>query len=139
MQMSHVRYIPGQIQPPSVTPHSLSDHEQLRVRQERLEAACQAVAALSRKVGQAKQIIEFDCDRRKRALAKAMQPFLDAGDGLGVAEAKGRASFNYQEEMKELGQQLNDAETVKAQWEAAKIEWESCRSLLSLEKELVGL
>jgi hypothetical protein len=115
----------------------LSDHEQLRVRQERLEAACQAVAALSRKVGQAKQIIEYDGDRRKRALAKAQQPFIQ--DGLGVSEAKARASFNYQEEMKELGQQLKDAETVKAQWEAAKVEWESCRSLLSLEKELVGL
>jgi hypothetical protein len=118
---------------------NLSDHEQLRVRQERLETACQAVAELSRKVGQAKQIIEYDGDRRKRALAKAAIPFLSEGDGIGVSDLKGRASFNYQEEMKELGQQLKDAETVKAQWEAAKVEWESCRSLLSLEKELVGL
>jgi hypothetical protein len=117
----------------------LSDHEQLRQRQERLEAACQAVAALSRKVGQAKQVIEYDGDRRKRALAKAMVPYLDEGRGLGVAEAKGRSSFNYSEELKELADQLRDSEAVKAQWEAAKVEWESCRSLLSLEKELVGL
>jgi hypothetical protein len=117
----------------------LSDHEQLRVRQERLEAACQVVAALSRKVGQAKQVIEFSPEYRKRALAKAMSPYLDDGESATAADAKGRASFNYGEELKELAQFLNDAETVKAQWEAAKVEWESCRSLLSLEKELVGL
>jgi hypothetical protein len=41
--------------------------------------------------------------------------------------------------MKLLGKELKDAGRVKAAWEAAKVELESCRSLLSLEKELTRL
>lgn len=117
----------------------LSDMEQLRQRQERLDADIQTIAKLSVKVGKAKQVKEFHPIRRDRALALAMTPFLQAGDSAAAAEAKARASYNYGETMKELARDLEDAETVLAEWEAAKIISDSDRTQVSLEKELVRL
>ncbi len=65
-----------------------------------------------------------------------MTPYLDAGESSTAADAKGRASFSYGEELKALSAQLRDAETCKAEWESARIQWESARRLLSMQKEL---
>jgi hypothetical protein len=117
----------------------LADSQQVYQLQKRLQDAADKLAALVPQVGKARQIIEFASDQRKRALAKAMTPYLDGGESASSAEAKARASFNYGEEMLVLAKALTKAEQTKAEWEALKVAWESSRSLLSMEKELSRL
>src|SRR5947208_943700 len=114
----------------------LADSDQVHQLQKRLEEASEKISKLVPQIGKARQIIEFNGDMRKRALAKVTTTFLDKGESASAAESQARASYSYGEEIKELSRSLADAETTRAAWDAAKTEWESVRSLLSLEKEL---
>jgi hypothetical protein len=117
----------------------LTDSKELFDLQRRLAEAGDKLSRLVSAVGLARQVAEFNSDMRKRALALAMTVFLDQGESAAAAEAKARASFQYGEAMKDLAAQLRDAETTKAEWEAARIQFESCRSLLSAYKEMSKL
>lgn len=114
----------------------LADSREIYDLEKRLQHSADKLAGMVAAVGNARQVIEFTGDMRKRALAKAMTPFLDSGESATAADAKGRASFNYGEELKSLTEQLRAAESVKAEWEAVRIQWESSRSLLSMQREL---
>lgn len=114
----------------------LSDSREIYDLEQRLQSSADKLAGMVAAVGKARQIIEFSGDQRKRALAKAMTPFLDSGESATAADAKARASFNYGEELKELTGYLREAETAKAEWEATRIQWDTARSLLSAQREM---
>lgn len=90
---------------------------------------------MAQEVAKARQVREYDSDRRKRCLALAMKPFLEDGSAA-AAEALARASEEYQKSMKQLGNELVAAEKVIADYEATKIQWESARSLLAMQRDM---
>lgn len=114
----------------------LTDSSEVYVLEKRLSDTADSMARITKEIGKARQIIEFAGDMRKRALAKAVTPFLDQGESAAAADAKGRASYNYGEELKGLQAQLIEAETVRAEWDSLRIQFESARSLLSAHKEM---
>jgi hypothetical protein len=96
-----------------------------------------AMTALADDVGLARHVQNYDSDRRKRAIARAMAAALAGGDSAVKAEAEARASAGYAKELEQLSRESVAAEQTCAKWDALKITWETCRSLLSLQKETV--
>ena len=103
--------------------------------QKRLTHAADAISAMAHRVAQARQIKEFENDRRKRALAIWTLPFLKAGDSSAAAETAARAGEGYKTDMTKLAGELVAAEKVLVEYEAMKIQWESARSLLALQRD----
>lgn len=119
-------------------PQSQSDWSDVAALQQKLAECSEALSAMAHDVGQAKHIIEYDSDLRKRALARAMQPALAGGDSAAKAESEGRASKGYTDELNVLAKQHQAATVTIADYDAARIKWETCRSLLSMMKTQVG-
>ena len=117
----------------------LSDSEEVYRLQKRLMDADDELARLKTKMGQAYHILEYDGDMRKRALATATTPFLEKGESAAAADSWARASFLYEQQMKNLARAHETASEIKFQYEAAKIAIEVARSLLSMEKQLAAL
>ena len=111
-------------------PGQATDSAELAAIEQRLNAAAQKLAKLVPKVGQAKQIREFNSDQRKSALARAVTAFRGECKSASDAEFKARASFAYEQEMQRLAHDLQTAESVLASRDAIKCEWESAQSLL---------
>lgn len=114
-----------------------ADFSDVALLQQKLAECSEALSAMAHDVGQAKHIIEYDSDLRKRALARAMQPALAGGDSAAKAESEGRASKSYTDELNVLAKQHQAATVTITEWDAEKIRWETCRSLLSMIKEQV--
>lgn len=108
---------------------------------ERLNTAAVRLAKMTPLVAKARQIREFCSDRRKRALAVAVQEVMQAEPNCSAAAAehKARASLSYRETMLNLADEFTMAEQAIADHEARKVEWESARSLLSTHKAISGI
>lgn len=102
-----------------------------------LESARDELAGMVDDVGKAKQVKEWDSERRKAALAKYVSPLL-ASSSVSAAEHTARASEGYIEAMRVLQRDLYDAERTLAQYEAIKCKWESARSILGMQRALAG-
>lgn len=117
-----------------------ADHSDIEHLSTELLLASDALAQMTGQVAKARQIREYDSDRRKRALALAVQDVLghtpEAANA--AAEHKARASQSYQAAMGQLGAELREAEKMVAQWEASKARFEALRSLLSVQKNIVA-
>lgn len=111
-----------------------ADFSETLEMQQKLTWAADAMTAMAGEVAVARQVREYDGDRRKRCLALAAIPLLKSGASSAAADTEARASEVYSEAMKQLGNQLVAAEKVIATWEATKVQWESARSLLSMSK-----
>jgi hypothetical protein len=118
-------------------PGSVADWSDVAALQRRLIEAAETINLLAGDVGTAKHVIDYDGDRRKRALARAMQPALMGGDSAAKAEAEGRASETYAKELIQLGKEHQAALMVIAEFDAKRLEWETARSLLSMMKETI--
>lgn len=119
------------------SPGAVADWSSVTALQQRMAQTVTALAALADDVGMARHIQNYDSDRRKKALARAMAAALAGGDSVAKAEAEARSSPIYAKELEQLGKENANAEQVCAEWDALKIVWESCRSLLSLQRETV--
>ncbi len=97
----------------------------------------QELEAMASDVGLARHVQTYDSDRRKKALARAMGPALAGGDSVSKAEAEARASDVYAKELTQLAKEHMAAEQVTAKWDSSKLVWETCRSLLSMQRETV--
>lgn len=115
-----------------------ADYSTIEAISERLIEASDALGMMADRVAKARQIRDYDNDRRKRALSCAVADFLKSGESATAAEHKARASESYAETMKARGTEFAAAEAVIAEWDAAKIRWETARSLLSVQKSLVA-
>lgn len=102
-----------------------------------LESARDELAGMVDDVGKAKQVKEWDSERRKAALAKYVSPLL-ATSSVSAAEHTARASEGYIDAMRVLQRDLYDAERTLAQYEAIKCKWESARSILGMQRALAG-
>lgn len=97
---------------------------------ERAQMMVEAVAA-------ARQIKEFDSDRRRRALSVCVAPLLDAGQSGTAAEHQARASKPYGDAMAKLRTDYIQAETTIAAYAANAARMDALRSLISFQKQLV--
>lgn len=97
------------------------------------------LAAMSDDVADAKQIKEFNHDRHKRALSMVVADFLEQGESGVAAEHKARASGVYGAQLADLGEQYKAALRIIEKADAARVLWESARSLLSTEKAKLGI
>ncbi len=100
----------------------------------RMQRATKRLHEMAPMVGVAKQVREYDSDRRKNLIAKYQIAHLKKGEGVSASEALARADESYQAELLELGSQLADAEKTIAQWNAEQASFEASRSLLSFSK-----
>lgn len=113
-----------------------ADFSDVAALQKRLMQAADKLSTMAASVAQARQVREYDSDRRRRCLAVAALPLLTAGASSAAADTEARASEPYAAAMKQLGAELAAAEKVIAEWEAVKIQWESARSLLAMQRDL---
>lgn len=125
--------------PSAQTPSDLADWSDVEALQRKMAGMAEEMAVLAPDVGRAKHVLEYDSDRRKQALARAMRAPLAGGDSAAKAEAEGRASEVYAKELSQLGLEHKMSEEILMSWEAAKIGWETCRSLLAMQRETVRL
>lgn len=121
------------------TPVNTADHSDVVELQKRLMQAADKLSSMAGSVAQARQVREYDNDRRKRCLAVAALPLLTAGASSAAADTEARASEPYASAMKQLGAELAAAEKAIAEWEAQKIMWESARSLLAMAKSQMAI
>lgn len=115
----------------------MNDHSDIMLIEKRLENAIREIRNMTALVGHAKQVRDYDSDRRKTLLAKCMLPYLKGGASAAAAEVDGRADPMYQAELDSLAQQREDAERAIAKWDAAFCTYEAARSLLSMAKETI--
>ena len=116
----------------------MSDHSEIEVIQKRLENAVREIRNMTMAVGHAKQVRDYDSDRRKNILAAATVPFLKAGHSAASAEMEARAFLAASSGLDELAAQREDAEKTIARWDAAFCTYEAARSLLSMAKETLS-
>ena len=107
--------------------------------QRQMQKAALELVVMSNDFADSKQIIAYDSDRRKQALAASVNIFLDSGESAAAAEYRARGGIPYAENLTALAAQYNAALRVIEKYEATKILWESSRSLLSVEKAKIGL
>lgn len=118
-------------------PADVADWSDMAALQKRMADSVTALAGLASDVGLAKHVLEYDSDRRKRALARAMAAPLAGDSSVSKAEAEGRASESYSKELVQLGKEHATAAQTIQEWEALRLVWETCRSLISMQKETV--
>lgn len=111
------------------------DHSDIAAIQERLVEASDALAAMVDEVAKARQIKEWDGERRKAALSSQVAPLL-VNNSAAAAEHQARASDAYHKAMHALGTDLYAAEKSILKYETTRIRWESARSLLSIAKSI---
>ncbi len=117
----------------------MTDNETIAKAQKQMNTCALEIAKISADVADAKTIKEFSGDRLKRALSIEVSRFLEAGDSGVAAENKARASAQYGAHLTDLENQYKTAMRVIEQFDAAKIKFESARSILSCERTKLGL
>lgn len=112
-------------------PPPKSDFSTVEAVNAQLLDASDTLSSMTETVAAARQVKEYDSERRKRALALAVREFLIAGDSASAAETKGRASAIYGEALDRLSAELLMAEKTIAEHEAARVRWDSARTVSS--------
>ncbi len=111
------------------------DQSEISTIEQRLKSSTKRLHALSAQVGAAKQVRNYDADRRKNLLAKYVVRYLEAGESATAAEQYARADGAYQSELEFLAKGHESAEQTIAEWDAEFASFEAARSLLSMQKE----
>jgi hypothetical protein len=116
-----------------------ADYSTLEDLQKRMVEQCDSLNHLVKAVAKARQIQDYSSDRKKNALATFVcaEQGKEKGLSVAMAEHRARCSKGYEARMLQLTVEDLDAETVVAQWEVHKLRWETARSLLSIQKQLV--
>jgi len=116
-----------------------ADYHSIDYISRRLMEATEKMQEMTPKIAVARQVREFDSERRKRALSVAVVPFLKLGESATSAEHQARASKPYSDDMKATAKDLIAAETTIAEWSALQARFEALRSLLSVQKSIANL
>lgn len=125
--------------PPAQTPSDLADWGDVEALQRKMAAMAEEMAVLAPEVGRAKNVLSFNSDRCKQALARAMRAPLAGGDSAAKAEMEARASEPYAKELSQLSLEHKNAEEILMAWESSKLVWSTCQSLLAMQRETIRL
>lgn len=117
-----------------------ADHSDVIQIQKRLKSASAELnnAANLTLYAQARQVVSYDSDRRKNLLAKYTVKYLKQGESATAAEAMARADEAYQAEFNTQSEELQTAEGVIAKRRATETSWDTARSLLSMQREILN-
>jgi len=113
-----------------------SDIEQI---EHRMKTATLELHKLSPLVGVAKQVRQYDSDRRRNLLAKFMRPHIKKGETSTAAETLARSTEGFEIGFNELAKELETSEATIARWDAMFASFEAARSLLSMQKETMRI
>jgi hypothetical protein len=113
------------------------DHSEIKRYQKRMMDACKNLHSMAVPMGNARQLIDFDSDKRKSILAKYMVPFLKTGDSAKAAEAAARASGSYLSEVEDWNKKIEDAYVVRFKWDCENMSFACAQSLLAVEREIL--
>lgn len=113
----------------------MTDSGEIYRIEKRLKQCTTRMLEMTTAVGSAKQVREYDSDRRKNLLARYVLPYLKAGHSATAAEGYARAEAAFETALEALSEQRGAAETTIASWEAVHAEHDALRSLLSMQKE----
>lgn len=98
------------------------------------------LSAMGKPVAAARTIKEFDSDRRKNALSKAvLKAFKGGADSTGKAEHIARASEEYESTMKKLSGDYQNAEEKLSEWSVCMAKIESLRSIIAVHRQIAGI
>lgn len=118
---------------------SETSHDTVLQAQAQLQRAAKALEAMAESLADARQILEYDSDRRKRALSDVVAVLLDSGESATAAEFKARASKSYGDALIQLGVQYRESRRVVEKYEAQKILFQAAQSLLAMERAKVSM
>jgi hypothetical protein len=114
---------------------SLADDSTAKQFQKRLALASQEINQLAPMFGLAKQVIDYDSDRRKNLLAKYARQHIQAGESATAADLLARSDPEYVAALDIQAEELRTAYATTGKWDALHVRWETGRSLLALTRE----
>lgn len=114
------------------------DASDVATMQHAMMDAAESLTEMAGDVASALTVLEYDGERRKRALALIVREFLATGDSASAADTKGRASEAYGEALTKQAGQLEAAQAVIARREAARMRWETARSCLAMSRATIS-
>jgi len=85
----------------------------------------------------AKQVAEYDSDRRKIALAKCVQG--SVGKSIAEKEMNARASLEYNDALGALGDAYAASQKIISRYYSLSSKLDALRSILSTQKQLASL
>lgn len=88
----------------------------------------------------ARMVVEYDGERRKAALSRAVLAAFKAGaDSTARAEHEARSSAKFEEDMRNLSNAYAKAEAVRIDYETTGKRLEVLRSMLSTQRSLIEM
>lgn len=115
----------------------IPDNSEIAKIEYRLKGCIKRLHELAPMLGQAKQVRDYDSDRRKNLLAKYVVKHLKLGESATAADQYARAEDAYVAQLDVLSQQREAAEKTIAENDAEYASFEACRSLMSMAKESI--
>lgn len=104
--------------------------------QKRLSVATERLKELAPALGYAKTVRAYDSDRRKQLLSECVvKAFTDGANSAAEAEHRARASATYRTGLEKLRTESTAAESTIAEYDAESAAWDTCRSLLAVQRE----
>lgn len=117
------------------------DTKQVYDTERKISETVSAISALVPAYANARQIIDYDADRRKQLLARWARNAISADKGLSAAMADtlARAHPSYDESLALLANDLTSAYEVQARWQSLMARLDAARSILALTRETMKL
>ena len=114
----------------------MSDYSDTLALQKRFMEAQKKCQDLKASYAMARTVKSYDSDRRKKLLSDCVvQAFKDGAESSSEAEHRARASTAYTIGLIKLQGELKAAEEIICAVEVEDKAWETCRSLLAMQRE----
>lgn len=117
----------------------LTSNDAILAAQKQMNSAALELSRMANDLADSKTIKQFSADRLKRALSVTVTEFLSKGEGAAASEHKSRASAQYGSALHDLSEQYKAAMRVIEAADAARVRYESARSILAVEREKLSL
>ena len=122
---------------PSPPAGQLADWTDVAELQRRMADTLQQMESMIGQMAIARQVKEFSTEQRKRLLAVAAFPLIKVGGSATASETEAKAGEPYRVALEQLGKQLVAAEETTLKWVTLRLRWETCRSLLTMQRETI--
>jgi hypothetical protein len=115
------------------------EDEDIKKIQEKMEECLTNLRKLTPRVAEARQAKKFILDQRKTLLAKYQAEYLTRGEGVAASNILARGNPAYVAENKHLEDDYKEFEVSIVEWEYNTTKLESCRSMLAMARQTLGL
>lgn len=115
------------------------EDEDIRKIQTKMEECLTNLRALTPKVAEARQAKKFILDQRKSLLATYQSQYLAKGESVAAATILARGSPAYIAANKHLEDAYKECEVSIVEWEYNNTKLDSCRSMLAMARQTLGL